>query len=473
MVKKASHIFRKEALKRLNSPERLDTRMEVVGRRGWLPLTAAFLVLTMFVVWSIYGMIPLKAVGRGILVRPNKTLSVNSPAQGVVALVEVKEGAEVKVGQVLATLDLPELRLQLAQERERLERLKADHAAEGRLAERRIALERETQSLRRGAIEAKVAKDHAFLTRIKKIELGNLERQQSVLSQRLRMRTELVAALKQHYDHQTMGEDTIEQDVVKAREAWVEAIADADAIEDEIELILQKEAELLRGHQTLSEEITALRDELSQLDLNQRKLEQEEQTRLAANGAEIRTTEASIASLELSLKRLVIVSPKAGRVLELRVSAGQFLALGEVVALIEVGDTKQTVSCLAFMPARSGKRMFSAMEVLVSPDTVERERFGGIVGEVKEVGRYPMTTEAAAKWLGNKELAEELLEGQTAIMVLVDLARDPKGAGGYLWSSSQGPSHEVSTWTTCSVEVVLEKRAPITLALPFLKSLIN
>lgn len=475
MAKKASHIFRKEALKRLSSPERLDTRMEVVGRRAWLPLLAAGVSIAMFLVWSIYGLIPFKAVGRGVLIHPNKTLSVGASSEGVISLVEVKEGQQVTPGQVLARVELPHVELELEQARARLGRLVADHEAQDLLAKARLELERQASDQRRGALEAKIEQDQAYQKRIQALSLRNLERQRSALSRRLKVSTELTTALKQHYlGLERVSENVLQEDIVEAREAWAKSFAETSALEVELEATLEREAELVRSHRALTEETRTLQEELAELTLALRRQEQEEQARVTLNRVAREEVQALIAGLELKLEReSKIVVRQAGRVLELKVAAGHVVKLGEVVALLEVSEAGQEISCLTFVPSRSGKRMFPGMEVLVAPDTVERERFGGIVGEVTHVTRYPLTTEAAARWLGSTELAEELLEGRTAILVTVRLSRDPEGAGGFRWSSSKGPPHGVSSWTTCDTEIVLERRAPITLALPFLKSLVN
>ena len=475
MAKKANHIFRKEALKRLNSPERLDTRMEVVGRRAWLPLSAAGFSIAMLLVWSVYGLIPFKAAGRGVLLQPNKTLSVGAPSDGVIALVEVKEGQEVSAGQILARVELPEVELELAQERARLTRLQADHAVADALAKGRLELERSISLERRETLQAKIKVDRAFQKRIQALNLRNLDRQRTALARRLRISTELTTALQQHYASlERVSENVLQEDIVEARGDWAKSFSETSALEVELEQTQEREVELVRAHRALVEESRALEEELSQLTLAQRRLDQEEQARVALNRVAAEQLEARIASLELQLERQSkVVAHQAGRVLELKVAAGQVVQLGAAVALIEVREVGQELCCLAFVPASSGKQMFPGMEVLVAPDTVERERFGGIKGEVTKVAPYPLTAEAAARWLGNTELAEELLQGRTAILVTVQLARDPEGAGGFRWSSSQGPPYQVPSWTTCDVEIVLERRAPISLVLPFFESLVN
>ena len=60
--------------------------------------------------WAVMGRIPIRVVGQSILIQPR---SINSfqprGSGGQVKEIKVKPGDRVKVGQVLAILDLPEL----------------------------------------------------------------------------------------------------------------------------------------------------------------------------------------------------------------------------------------------------------------------------------------------------------------------------------------------------------------------------
>lgn len=63
-----STIFRKEALERLSSPEQLDQLMQIVNPRSWLPLITLGGLLSMGLLWSIFGKIPVTTTGHALLV---------------------------------------------------------------------------------------------------------------------------------------------------------------------------------------------------------------------------------------------------------------------------------------------------------------------------------------------------------------------------------------------------------------------
>jgi HlyD family secretion protein len=103
---------------------------------------------------------------------------------------------------------------------------------------------------------------------------------------------------------------------------------------------------------------------------------------------------------------------------------------------------------------------------------VQRERYGGIVGWVDDVSRYPVTVEAAANLIGDLELARGLLGGEARIQVIANLDQDPDDESKFVWTSGKHPKDvEVTAGTTADVRVTIEERKPITLVLPFLESL--
>src|SRR5207253_2960860 len=62
-------LFRKSALDKFASPERLDILMQVTSPQSWLALLALCGVLVTVVVWSVRGSLPEQIDGVGILIR--------------------------------------------------------------------------------------------------------------------------------------------------------------------------------------------------------------------------------------------------------------------------------------------------------------------------------------------------------------------------------------------------------------------
>jgi multidrug resistance efflux pump len=95
-------IFRQVALERLSSPEQLDQLMRVTTPRGWLALLALIGLIVTVVGWSFSDTIPTEVVGKGILLRGGRVLSVVSSTPGQVDAVLVRVGDIVEQGQAIA-----------------------------------------------------------------------------------------------------------------------------------------------------------------------------------------------------------------------------------------------------------------------------------------------------------------------------------------------------------------------------------
>src|SRR5262245_32678642 len=95
-------IFRQVALERLSSPEQLDQMMRVTTPRGWLALLALIGLIVTVAAWSVSDTIPTEVLGRGILIRGGRLLSVIAPASGQVEALDVRVGDRVQPGQVIA-----------------------------------------------------------------------------------------------------------------------------------------------------------------------------------------------------------------------------------------------------------------------------------------------------------------------------------------------------------------------------------
>lgn len=110
------------------------------------------------------------------------------------------------------------------------------------------------------------------------------------------------------------------------------------------------------------------------------------------------------------------------------------------------------------------------MKLQITPSTVKRERFGGIVGTITKISAFPITKEGASNLVGNPEIVESLISQGPHVQILAELQPDTSTFSGYQWSSSKGPQMKMSSGTTASVRVTVEEQAPITFVFPILKS---
>jgi HlyD family secretion protein len=182
------------------------------------------------------------------------------------------------------------------------------------------------------------------------------------------------------------------------------------------------------------------------------------------------TTRITLGEIQLE-KNSKIVSDYSGRVVEVLATAGKVVSAGERIATIEVSAADSDVVAIAYFPIGDGKKIKPGMAVQVTPDTVERQRYGGIVGIVSTVSALPVTRESSTVVLGNPEVVQGLMPNGPYIEVACLLQRDSSTASGYKWSSSSGPPLQMSAGLTGTVRATVEERAPITYVFPFLRSL--
>ncbi|MBE9210043.1 NHLP bacteriocin system secretion protein [Nostoc sp. LEGE 06077] len=533
--KKKEGIFREESLERLSSPERLDQLMQVINPKDWLVLTVFGGLTFIGLIWSIFGRVPINVEGKGVLIQPRQLVDFQSNIAGQLKSLEVKNGQCVKKDDVLATIDPAELRQQLQLTKGKLEQLQKQADDTLLVANQRMQLEKNAITASQANLEKRL-QDARMLTPVLKAKgLDAIKEQQINLQERLKDTKTLTPILKdkgltalgqQRISIQQRLKDAqalvpiLEQKLQKRRElATTGAIA--------AESVLQVEQEYRQGLQSIAQ----LQAELKQLDVSETQTQQSYLQNLRSMGEiqvqmqqlvlessktereyldnlrSISDIQAQIQELETKGKRLVqenlesknqrskeiqdvsreitrleqqlnrnsqILSTQDGCILELTTAVGQVVQPGTRLGAMRMGGANDSSSTIAFLPIKDGKQIRSGMSISITPDTVQRERFGGIVGKITDVSALPVTKEGAVSLIGNQEVVASLIgQNGAAIQINADLINDPNTFSGYKWSSSKGPESKITPGTTTSVRITIEERAPITFILPILQELVG
>jgi HlyD family secretion protein len=404
-------IFRKVALERLSSPEQLDQLMQVTSPRGWLALGAFGALLLTALGWAVLGSIPTDATGEGILLRQGGVSNLVAAEAGQVEELLVSVGDVIEKGQVVARVRQEELIRQIQDSRDKLAGVRSEY-----------------QEMLRYAGEQGRLRDR------------DLAQQRSNLEQTIR---------------------AVEREVELARDR---VAADRDLLKDG----LVTKQTFLTSEQRLNEaqdRLATARLDLNGLELKRLDAEQQVDQQLEARQKEIRDLELELRERQARLAQTArVVSPRAGRVLEVLVDRGDVVSPGTAILNLEV--VSQELMAVLFVPASGGKRVRPGMRVRVSPSTVKREEYGSLLGRVVWAAEFPSTSRGMVRVLGNEALVERLMEEGPPIQVNVDLERDPSTPTGYRWSSSTGPSVEISSGTLASGSVVIRQERPIYLIIP-------
>ncbi|MGJ5676694.1 MAG: NHLP bacteriocin system secretion protein [Nostochopsis sp.] len=477
MLNQKRTIFRKESLERLSSPERLDQLMQVVSPRSWLPLVALGSIVGVAVIWSIYGRIPITVEGRGVLIYPSNVVPLQSKSPGQLMALNIKVGDVIKKGQVLATIDQAELRKQLQQQRTKLTELQSQDKAVASLQGQRLEQEQRSQEQQRHYLQQRILELQAITPLVKTKGNTSIEQQRQGLEQRLQQAQALTPVFLQRMEIRAKlfkKEGAISgDDALKAKQEYLENLEKIADIQNQLKELDVKKTEQEKNYRENLTTISDLQAQLKELDSKKASIAQQDLVDASDRTKEIQEVKREIAKLELQLgDNSQIISQYSGRILEITLTPGQVVSAGTRLATIEAENPQSKLVSVTYFPVAEGKKIQPEMSMQITPQTVKRERFGGIVGNVTSISRFPITKEAAASEVGNSEIVAGLVaeKQEGLIQVFSDLQPDSSTPSGYKWSSSKGPQLKISSGTTTVVRVKVEERAPITFVLPILRS---
>jgi HlyD family secretion protein len=97
-------LFRKAALDKLASPERLDVLMQVTSPQGWVALAAIGSILVLTLLWSVFYSIPERIDGQGILIRGGGLREVRAGSDGTLTKLGIKVNDTVSADQLIGEL---------------------------------------------------------------------------------------------------------------------------------------------------------------------------------------------------------------------------------------------------------------------------------------------------------------------------------------------------------------------------------
>ncbi|ODH02077.1 NHLP bacteriocin system secretion protein [Nostoc sp. KVJ20] len=477
MLEKKRSLFRQESVERLSSPERLDQLMQVVSPRSWLPLVALSSLVGVAIIWSIYGRIPITIEGRGVLIYPRKVVQLQSKNSGQLMTLNFKVGDIIKKGQILATIDQADLRQQLQQQRAKLVQLESQDQAVNSLQGQRLEQDKQSTQQQRQYLQQRIQELQTLTPVIKTRDNSSLEQQRKSLKQNLQQVQALSPVFRQRMEirKQLFRQEGVfsADEALQAEQEYLENLQKISDLETQLKELDVKETEKEKEYSENLSTISDLQTQLKKLDSESASQAQQDLENTTVRKKEIQEVKREIAKLQLQLgDNSEIISQYNGRILEITVASGQVINAGTRLANIEAENPGSKLVGLAYFSVAEGKKIQSGMAIQITPETVKRERFGGIVGKVTSISNFPISKEAAINEVGNPEIVEGLVsqKQEGLIQIFSDIEQDSQTFSGYKWSSSKGPQMKISSGTTTVVRVQVEERAPITFVLPILRS---
>jgi HlyD family secretion protein len=408
-----SKVFRKTALDKLQSPDRLNEMVTIISSHSWLALVGASIIIGFFVTWSIVGKLPTQITGNGILLMSGGVMDVSAISQGQISEVLVKPGDAVFEGDILVKVKQPDLELKYLNSKEHVRLLKERYESIKNFNDRDLTQKRNL--LKQDAENKK-----------KRIE-KNLERIEFVKNQ-IKSRTELLQ----------------------------QGLITNENLNQTKEMLFEIEQQNL-----------LLSSELEQIELSIFEQEKQMEFELSKLNGQIIDEEAALTEIKSKLDiNSDIRCPYTGRVVELKVNPGKIIGAGNVILSIERIFTNEELEAIIYVPSNQGKKIKPDMEVKISPSTIEVEKYGFIRGVVTQVSEYPASFEGMLNTLGNKELVATFFQGLPPLAVRVKLKKNLDTPSGFYWTSGNGPEAKVKSGTLCSAKIVVKNRRPISLIFP-------
>lgn len=410
--------FRKAALKEFTSPEHLDQLIQVVTPRSWLIAGTLYFIVLVVILWSIFGNIPTRVEGQGILLAGGGDIfnAVAPDGPSHIATLLVKVGSEVKKDQVIATLSRPDL----------LDQIKVTQLYLSDLQQQKIQLE----ILSKNEISARQK---------------NIQTQKEVLQRTI----------------------TTSQEKLK-HSGELLAIKQA-AFKKGLE-VRQNVEQTFQEYSNVKNELQNYNDKLVQLDITESDFIDQWNERLRELTLKITDETVKLNHLQTRLKLSSDVkSPVNGTITDIRATLGSIVKVGEPV--LSIASEGKDLDALVFLPPKDGKRVKVGMQALISPNTIEKAEYGSVHGKVIHVGEFPATSHAMLAALQNPELVKQFSNKEVPITIRIQLQKDTTTMSGFKWSSSKGPSVKITPGTLVRAWITVREQAPITLVIPTLKKI--
>lgn len=412
-------IFRKKALEHAEFSGRSDQLARIVPTQPWVMMIALWILLFACLLWGIFGKIPFRVSGNGLLLPKNGSVyaAVAPDQAGRIQTILVKPQTLVKKGQIVARLEQADLFNQIGINKKEL-----------------TELERRNKNLNNIFNQQIQAYQKNILEKNDLIKKG-LESELKALQEKKELLDAVQKAYERHLESKRLLTDTASNYHEQA--ARVEATK-KELVENNIKLanfIDEKENRL----RDLEFKIIDKRYELEKL---------EEKRKLSEN----------------------VVSPINGIVTAISKNIGDLVKKGD--AVVRIANVDSELDAIVFIPITDGKKIKVNMNALVSPSNIKKEEYGSIHGRVISVADYPSTAESMMAVLHNKNLVDEFFNEKSPIAIRISLKTDNNTPSGFSWSSSKGPDKTITAGTFVNARITIDEKSPLQIIIPLFKNLL-
>lgn len=410
-------FFRKSALEKLSTPEKLDQLIKVTGPKAWIALFTVFIALGTGICWAVFGTVKTKLDAMGIVLG-GEVHEVVATSQGQLVKLNVSIGDNVKKGDVIATIQQPELYQQIEDAKAILSDRKFEMGKLMAYGGQGNRIEGELISQNRVSIQGEIKAEEKKLTFL----YTQLESENGLLSKGLIIKSQ-VAGTKQQID---ASKNTIERLKAQMVETSSQQHNLGFDLQQKITLQNQRISEAQRNLQFLTERYD---------------------------------TQNSIKS------------PYDGEVVEVLTDIGGVVGAGTPLFKLKNKGVEKLAKLqgILYIPSKDGKKIKKGMEALVVPSTVQPQEYGFIKGKVTYISDFPITEQGMMNSVRNDQLAKGLLASGPLFEVHVEFEKDSKSFSGFKWTSAKGPNIAIKEGTSCNGKITINQEPPATIVVPAFK----
>lgn len=410
--------YRKEAIAALHVDAEINQLIRVVPPHAWIALATFYAILLISLIWGIFGSIPTRVEGKGILLTEDGLVynAVAPPGGGRVVKILVEPGTLVQKGEIIANLERLDLLEKIALAKRYVEHLKKEQQALTNTAKQELANRHQDLQQQRNTLKLTIETGTKNLNEIEvllKVKEINFKKGLLTIMDMESTRRDLYAAKQNIKQSQIqLKQQDIQEDDFK--EQW------RNRLQDKADIIL---SEQLKVHNMESE-----------LNVSEN-----------------------------------VTSPAEGYILSINTAVGKVVSDGGSIATLASHGTG--LDAIVFMEPNQGQRVNTGMAALITPQIIEKEEFGSLKGHVLTVSPFPVANETLVAALQNPELTKEFTDSGPPTAIRIRIERNPNTFSGYQWSSSRGPDKKIIPGMLADVRITVREQPPLSLVIPTLKKL--
>lgn len=414
----AAGFFRKAALEKLSTPEKLDQLIKVTSPKGWIALLTIAIALSVGITWSFFGNVKTKLNVVGVLLG-GKIHEVVATSQGQLISLNVNIGDTVNEGDVIASIEQPELFQQIEEVKASLKEREFDLQQLLSYGSQDTRLQGQLVQQQRSTIDLQTQTENKNLEFLR----NQLKTEKGLLKQGLITNSQVVNTQQQ--------------------------------IESAKNSIERLKSQMV---QTSSQKLNIGFDLQQKININKQRIsENERRLKHLQERYDIQTN---------------IRSSYGGEVLEVLTDAGVIVGQGTPLFKLKnqnqiAGDDK--LRGVLYIPSQDGKKIKEGMEALVVPSTVQPQEYGFMKGKITYVSDFPITQKGMMMTVKNDQLVQGMLSMGALFEVYVEFEKDDDAFSGFKWTSAKGPQIAINEGTSCMGKITVKSEPPATMVVPALK----